>query len=141
MAPPRFFLAHAKADSDETLEVRLAQAKAVLEPLSKGKPFEIVLGRDYFAERFKACGSWESWAQEVATGRHYLARDPLFAGILIPAGPVGAGTAKIVEAALANRRPCFAFNGSGGWAKVLGVRLETPGDWQSGWRLQVDRTI
>ena len=107
----------------------------MLTRVSKGQPFSIVLGRDYFFSRFKAAGSWEAWAREIACGVDYLTRAPLFKAILVPHGPIGAGTAKIVRESLSARKPVFAFDENGAWAPVRDVVCVDPEDWQSGSRL------
>jgi hypothetical protein len=133
----RFCLLHAKSDDDERITRLLATATAAVERASKGQPFQIVPGRDQFNARFKACGSWDAWATEVAAGVDYATRQPLFHGFLVPSNRVGAGTAKIVEGALAARKPVFVFRGDSSVAKVLAVQCIDAKDWQTGWNLTI----
>jgi hypothetical protein len=133
----RFFLAHAKDDETDRIEMMKTVARGAVEKAAHGETFEIVPGRDHFAARFKACGSWDAWAAEVATGVHHITREPLFHGFLLPALRVGAGTAKIVEFALRTRKPCFVFKGDGKVARVIAVQLVERGDWKTGFELTV----
>ena len=136
MGLPRFFLAHAKSTSDVELECLSGAAQRILAGVSKGNPFSLVLARDYFNSRFKASGSWESWTREVAAGVNYLDRSPIFTAILVPAGPIGAGTAKIVEHALAARKPVFVFTEDGKCQPVRRVETRDREDWQTGYALE-----
>jgi hypothetical protein len=138
---PRFFLAHAKSCGDEEIEELVKRCSALLDRLSGGKPFDLVSGRAYFEARFKAAGSWQAWADEVAAGVDYTTRAPLFTAIFVPAGPLGAGTAAIVRRAVAVRRPCFAFDLEGRSAKVVGVRTVDSQNWQGGYRLVCDHPL
>lgn len=138
--PPRFFLAHPKSYGDEDLKRWGNAAALLLNRLGGGKPYALVLGRDHHAARFKACGSWESWALEVATGIDYLTRQPTFTAILVPADAVGAGTAKLLEFALGGRRPCYTFDVKARWAIVVGIKQVSP-SWQNGWKMQIDRAL
>lgn len=130
----KFFIAHAKSVTDDALTEMVLSAKRHLEPAAGGQPFEITLGRDYFQERFKACGSWDAWAAEVSTGCDFVTRQPLFKGILVPRGPVGAATAKIIETALNDRKPVYAFD-SDRITTVTGVTQTNDKDWKTGWSL------
>jgi hypothetical protein len=107
--------------------------------LSKGQPFEVVMGRDYFNARFKAAGSWNAWTREVAASVSYLTREPIFKAILIPQGPIGAGTAKIIQEALSVRKPIFTFDRDGKWTRVLGLEVKGMGSWQDGWNLLTEQ--
>jgi hypothetical protein len=135
MGVPRFFLAHSKACGEPELDELKRIAPVALEVLSKGQPFEVVMGRDYFNARFKAAGSWNAWTREVATATSYLTREPIFKAILVPEGSVGAGTAKIVQEALGVRKPVFTFDRTGKWTRILGLEVKNSGDWQGGWNL------
>jgi hypothetical protein len=139
MGVPRFFLAHSKACGEPELDELKRIAPVALEVLSKGQPFEVVMGRDYFNARFKAAGSWNAWTREVATATSYLTREPIFKAILVPQGPIGAGTAKIVQEALAVRKPVFTFDRSGKWTRIVGLEVKNA-DWQSGWNLLCDES-
>ncbi len=132
MGNPRFFLAHAKSCDDEELERLTSACSALLDRLSGGKPFDLILGRVHYEARFRACGSWEAWCDEVATGVDYTTRAPIFAAIFIPVDPLGAATAAIVRKAIAANRPCFAFDGEGRAARVTGVRTVDSKDWKGG---------
>lgn len=136
--PPRFLLAHQKACDDDAIEALVSTASKMLDKLSGGKPYDLVTGRAYYEARFKACGSWEAWAQEIATGIDYLTRRPTFTAILVPAGGVGSGTAKMIEYALGARRPVYCFQQGGQWGIVVGLRRVSP-SWQDGHRMTVDR--
>jgi len=133
----RFFLAHPKSDRAETIAERLVLAHAVVSKVAAGRPFTIVAGRDYFEERFKAAGSWEAWAYEVAAGVSYQTREPLFDVILVPSFTCGAGTAKILQMALSARKPCFVFDGQARVARILAARRVDAGDWKTGWRVLI----
>jgi hypothetical protein len=139
---PRFFLAHAKSDDDDRLDQLISSLSGLLDKLSHGKPFDLTLGRAYFEERFKAAGSWEAWALEIAQGVDPILRTPLFTAIFVPAGPVGAATARIVEFAVrgAPPRPVFTFDLEGRSARVVGVK-KVADSWQVGWRLATDRAL
>jgi|SRR3990172_1238806 len=133
--PPRFFLAHAKSCDDAELD-RLTKACAkVLDTFAAGRPFDLILGRAYFEARFKEAGSWAAWTAEVANGVDYLTREPNFTAIMIPEGPIGAGTAKIVEGAVAGNRPVYAFDDAGRHRRVVGLTQTDPKNWQTGWKL------
>jgi len=138
-----FFLAHRKDAADPELVALSNILVRLLDKIAKGQPYRIVLGRDYFERRFKSCGSWESWAREVATGVEFLSHSPIFNAIFVPARPVGAGTVKIVELAIAGRKPVFAFGDECGATVVAPVaRVEwDPSDWQSGGRLFLSRPL
>jgi hypothetical protein len=133
--PSRFFIAHSKACGDLEIDELRRITTVMLGVLSRGQPFEVVMGRDYFHARFKAAGSWDAWTREIATAVSYLTREPIFKAILVPEGPVGAGTAKIVKEALAVRKPVFTFDRSGKWTRVLGLEVKNSDDWKDGWSL------
>ena len=135
MASLRFFLAHPKSYDDAMLEEVARVAHQILARYSGGKDFELVLGRDYFAARFSACGSWNAWTREVAVGVQYLTREPIFRAILVPAGPVGAGTARIVAEALAVNKTVVAFNKKALCRRVLAVAAYDAQDFKTGFRL------
>jgi hypothetical protein len=134
-SPSRFFLAHSKSCGDLEIDELRRITVVMLGVLSRGQPFEIILGRDYFNARFKAAGSWNAWTHEVATAVSYLTREPIFKAILVPEGSVGAGTAKILQEAFAVRKPVFAFDRTGKWTRILGLEVKNSGDWQGGWGL------
>lgn len=138
--PPRFFLAHAKSCDDPQLERLVSWASVLLDHFAKGQPYNLVLGRAYFAARFRECGSWDAWCAEIATGVDYLTRRPIFDAIFIPVGAIGTGTARIAQLAIEVKRPVFAFKDQGLWARVVGVR-QVSKSWQDGWRMQVDRAL
>jgi hypothetical protein len=138
---PRFFLAHAKSCNDEELERLVGACSALLDRLSNGKPFDLVLGRTYYEERFKACGSWAAWTDEIAMGLDYATRAPIFAAIFVPAGPIGAATAAIVRKARVTGRPCFAFDGEGRMSKIADVRTVDAKNWQGGFRVICTRPL
>jgi hypothetical protein len=138
---PRFFLAHAKSCDDEELDRLVGACSSILDRISGGKPFDLVLGRAYYEERFKACGSWAAWADEVATGLDYATREPLFAAIFVPAGSIGAATAAIVRKACATGRPCFAFDGESKSATITGVRTVDAKNYQGGFQLVCARPL
>ena len=128
----RFFLAHSKRDN--AIEERIAQARLAVDPLSKGKPYTIVAGRDFFNERFKEAGSWPAWTSLVATGVDFATRVPLFHAILVPMGDIGAGTAEIVKKSIEAGKPVLAFKDQVVF-KVTGVVHEVADDWAAGYRL------
>jgi hypothetical protein len=138
---PRFFLAHAKSCDDEELDRLVGACSSILDRISGGKPFDLVLGRAYYEARFKACGSWAAWTDEVAMGLDYATREPLFAAIFVPAGPLGAATAAIVRKACVTGRPCFAFDGEGKSARVTDVRTVDAKNWQGGFTLVCARPL
>jgi hypothetical protein len=133
MGVPRFFLAHSKACGELELDELRRIATVALEVLSKGQPFEVVMGRDYFNARYKAAGSWNAWTREVAASVSYLTREPIFKAILVPQGPIGAGTAKIVQEALAVRKPVFSFDREGKCIQIVGLEVKNSANWQGGW--------
>jgi hypothetical protein len=139
--PLRFFLAHAKSCEDEELDELVEVASKILDGFAKGKPFDLVLGRAYFEARFKACGSWNAWVAEVATGLDYTTRRPIFDAIMVPAGPVGAATAAMVRKAHAIRKPMFAFTLRGNHSPIVGVRTIDVKDWKEGYRLVCKRAL
>ena len=140
----KFLLLHAKSDGDEEIDNFVSIAHNALAAKSKGKPFEVVTGRDQFTSRFRTCGSWEAWAQECATGVDSITRVPIFAGFLVPWSAerastgclfVGAGTSKTVQFALNAGKPVFVFRGDGKTAKVTRCRTCDVKNWQSGYAL------
>jgi hypothetical protein len=139
MTPPRFFLAHSKSCGELELDELRRIATVALTALSKGQPFEIVMGRDYFNARYKAAGSWNAWTREVATATSYVTREPIFKAILVPQGPIGAGTAKIVQEALAVRKPVFSFDREGKWTRIVALEVKDTGSWQDGWNLLTEQ--
>jgi len=82
-SPSRFFLAHSKSCGDLEIDELRRITVVMLGALSRGQPFEVVMGRDYFHARFKAAGSWDAWTREVATAVSYLTREPIFKAILV----------------------------------------------------------
>ena len=130
----RVFLAHGKMCSTADLERLGAMLSRALAAYAAGKPFEIVTGRDYFEERFKAAGSWDAWAEEVGSGVDYVTRKPLFDAIAVPSLRVGAGTARIVRAALAADRLVLHFD-EGSIQRIRTVKVVSISDWHSGWIL------
>ena len=132
----RFFLAHPKSFDDDALEDVASIAHQVLRSFSSGAEFELVLGRDYFNARFKICGSWNAWIQEVAFGTEYLTRQPIFRAILVPAtGSIGAGTARIVEQSLQARKTVVVFNRKAICRRVVGVETVDRDDFKGSFRL------
>lgn len=132
MAEHRFFLAHAK--NEPNLDAMISTARAALEHAAPGKPYSITTGLSFFEARFKAAGSWEAWIAEVASGVNFVTREPLFHCILVPAGPIGAGTARIVEKSITAGKPVFSFRGLE-ISHVVGVLCEDRTNWQTGFRL------
>jgi hypothetical protein len=135
ITPPRFFLAHAKSCTDADLDELIVDASKILDRLADGRAFNVTLGREFYEARFKACGSWEAWCNEVATGVEYGSRSPLFKAILVPDGGIGAATAKIVEAALGAKKPVIAFKGKEA-RRVVGITRVDAKDWVHGWRME-----
>lgn len=143
--PPRFFLAHAKSCGDGEIARLVAICHVFLASGAAGRPYDLVTGRAYYEARFADCGSWDAWCVEVAAGVDYLTRKPTFVAILVPAGPIGAGTAKIVAHAIENERRVIAFeptvrNGHVRSALVAGVK-KISSSWQDGWQLRTDRKL
>lgn len=132
---PRFFLAHSKACTDADLDELVADASKILDRLADGRAFAITLGREFYEARFKACGSWEAWCAEVATGVEYGSRSPLFKAILVPDSPIGAATARIVEAALGVKKTVIAFKGTTARRISRVVRVDAK-DWKTGWVME-----
>jgi len=130
----RFFLAHRKACTAAEVEELEMRATALLVGVSKGKPFTVKTGRDYFEERFKACGSWEAWAAEVAQGRGYPDRQPIFNAIIVPDQYVGSATAKIVSAAIAVGKPVYIMDAVA-FRPVVRVQCEDRKDFKAGYRI------
>jgi len=135
ITPPRFFLAHSKGCNDADLDELVADASKILDRLADGRAFNITLGREFYEARFKACGSWEAWCAEVATGIEYGSQSPLFKAILVPDGGIGAATARIVEAALGAKKTVIAFKGTAA-RRVRGVVRVDPKDWKTGWIME-----
>jgi len=136
----RFFIAHSKSVSDEEMVEILANAAIVLNKASKGKPYVMTTGRDFFERKFKEVGSWDAWTNLVVTGVDYLTREPHFHGFLVPvtgADGIGGATARIVELAINARRPIFAFDMKGRSARIVNVKRVNARDFQTGWRLVV----
>ena len=130
----RVFLAHSKGSTVAEIERLAGHLSRALEVYAQGQPFEIVTGRDYFEERFKECGSWDAWAAEVATGVDYVTRKPLFDAIAVPLLRVGAGTARIVRAALDADRLVLRFD-EGSIQRIRRVSTVYSQDWKSGFLL------
>ena len=130
----RVFLAHGKMCSESDVERLTRALTRGLEGYAQGKPFEIVSGRDYFAERFKAAGSWDAWAEEVATGVDYVTRHALFDAIAVPTMRVGAGTARIVRSALGVGKLVLHFD-EGSIQRIRSIRAVEVSDWNAGWLL------
>ena len=130
----RVFLAHSKGSTVAEIERLAGRLSRALEVYAQGQPFEIVTGRDYFEERFKECGSWDAWAAEVATGVDYVTRKPLFDAIAVPSLRVGAGTARIVRAALDADRLVLRFD-EGSIQRIRRVSTVYSQDWKSGFLL------
>ena len=133
----RFFLAHSKSDDDQRISSLVSFAHDAVTKAAHGEAFQIMPGRDFYNARFKQCGSWEAWAEEAACGIDFATREPLFHGFLVPSVRVSAGTAKIIEKALATRKPCFVFRSDSTVARILAVRLADAGDWATGWALTI----
>ena len=134
LAMIRVFLAHAKSTTEAEIERLAGHLHRALAAYAQGRPFEIVTGRDYFEERFKECGSWDAWATEVATGVDYVTRRPLFDAIAVPSLRVGAGTARIVRAALDVDRLVLHFD-EGSIQRIRRVSTVDSQDWKSGFLL------
>jgi len=135
MTPPRFFLAHSKGCNDADLEELVSNASKILDRLADGRAFNITLGREFYEARFKACGSWEAWCAEVATGIEYGSHSPLFKAILVPDGGIGAATARIVEAALGAKKTVIAFKGTAARRVSRVVRVDAK-NWANGWVME-----
>jgi len=130
----RVFLAHGKMCSTDDLKRLEATLDRALTAYAQGRPFVIVTGRDYFEERFKAAGSWDAWAEEVGSSVDYVTRRPLFDAIAVPSLRVGAGTARIVKAALAADRLVLHFD-EGSIQRIRGVKEIDPSNWKTGFLL------
>ncbi len=133
---PRFFLAHAKSCTDEDLDRLVGEASAILDRMAEGKAFNLTLAREYFEDRFKAAGSWDAWINEVATGIEYGSRSPLFKAILVPDGPIGTATAKMIERALAVSKPVVAFKGGLQARRITRVVCLDSRDWKTGYHME-----
>jgi len=133
MTSKRIFLAHAKSDGEEALAAAVRAVRGAIEAARPGAPVEVTLGRDDWARRFKACGSWNVWCETVASGVHFLTREPNYHGIVVTSGNgrVGAATKRIVEIALANGKPVYRLDGAS-LVKVSGCRVLDPDDWKGG---------
>jgi len=132
---PRFFLAHSKACTDADLDELVSDVSKILDRLADGRAFNITLGREFYAARFAACGSWDAWCAEVATGVEYGSRSPLFKAILVPDGGIGAATARIVEAALGAKKTVIAFKGTTARRVSRVVRVDAK-NWVNGWEME-----
>jgi len=109
----RFFFAHPKAmAADEITNTRTA----LLQWMKVKQPeiaIELTSGRDDYDRHFARCGSWDSWAEDVATGIDYMSREPRFHGFIVPGKSVGAATARILRSALSARKPVWIWTGAG----------------------------
>lgn len=129
----RFFFAHPKAmAADEITNTRTALL-AWMQARQPSIEVELTSGRDDYDQHFKRCGSWDAWAEDVATGITYATREPRFHGFIIPGRSCGAATARIVRSALNARKPVWCWTGSG---LVPIYSLERAGNsFKDGWRL------
>lgn len=100
------FLAHNRYMDDARINVLCsAVEKSQSTPTLK---VSCVSGRDDFRDRFSTAGSWEAWSCDVATGIDVNTRQSRYAAILVPELlTVGQATAKLVELALAAKKPVF----------------------------------
>lgn len=133
----RFLLLHPKSADEDEIRGLVSSALAILTPLSRGRPFELMTGREFFDLRFKAAGSWDAWANEAGAGVNPITREPLFHGFLVPGSRVGAGTARVVAAALMAGKRVFVFRSDGSIARARLVARTDPEDWRTGWTLGV----
>lgn len=89
------FVAHAKGDSQQ----RIQGALDLLRGLS-AQPFEVTLGYTEWEKSFRRCGTWEAWAEYVATAKRYGSSSPLYDMFVCIDDVAGAATENIVRAAL-----------------------------------------
>jgi hypothetical protein len=129
----RIFLAHSKSDDNVLALVEKTQ-KLAESMAAAGVRIEVISGRDHHMANFRRCGSWDSWAREVATGVHPITREPRFDMIVVPAGPLGKATKEICEHALGASKPVLILD-SGVLLRASRVVTVDSQDFKSGWRL------
>tara|TARA_Y100000034_G_C6750023_1_gene333306 strand:+ start:111 stop:524 length:414 start_codon:yes stop_codon:yes gene_type:complete len=94
------------------------------------KPVLPVDSLSWYETRFAACGNWDSWALEAATGKSYRDRQPYFhAFVVLNPDMVGQGTAKVVEQAIRVGKGVYYLDGK----KLLPVLGAEEG--ADGWKL------
>lgn len=84
----RFFMAHDRGDSDESID---KWRDRMTESLSDNYPdhtITVVAGRDDYKSRAADAGGWKAWPQSVVAGRMWNG-DSRFHGIIRPAQYVG----------------------------------------------------
>lgn len=132
----RIFYAHPKSESPAAIEgaralIREAWAR-------KGISVEVIPGREEFDRSFAVCGrSWECWCSRWAEGTG-LDGAPLFAVIVVPAGPIGKATARGIALALAAGKPVLAWDGFDGWTRATGLDALDGGSWTDCAALRTD---
>jgi hypothetical protein len=130
------FLAHSKSDNDlATLKAKVINAldRAPQAP-GAALSFSVVLGRDHHAVNFARCGSWDAWCNDVATGIHPVKRTPMIDLFVVPEGPIGKATARILELALTVRKPVLMLR-EGGLVRARGIVTVDAKDYKAGWAL------
>ena len=60
----------------------------------------------WYDARYAACGSWDAWKEQTATGVDYLTRQPYFKGFVVTKLRVGKATGDIVALALHLAKLC-----------------------------------
>lgn len=137
---PRVFIAHPISLTDAALidlkdEVQKLVRKYAADP--NAVP-ECVLGRDDYAERFAACGSWDNWIREVAEGTNtgFAGQEPRYLAFIVgPDATVGKATASILSRALSQGKQ-VALLRDGDLVPARRVVRTDPRDFKAGWQVE-----
>ena len=130
--PLRVLVFFPKTASPQEVKEGLSEVEAATE-----KKVLLVDSLSWYECRFSACGGWESWAIEAATGKSYRDKAPYFnAFVVLGHGTVGQATARVIDSALGVRKKVYWLSESklvpvtrveeefGAWAVKTGGRRD-----------------
>ena len=103
ITPIRILVFFPRETPPEEVREGLARVQAATE-----KPVLPIDSLAWYETRFAACGNWDSWALEAATGKSYRDRQPYFrAFVVLDDDTVGQDTAKVLQLALDARKAVY----------------------------------
>ncbi len=134
MSEYNVFLASPKGTPDQEIDTAFVLIEEKFKEAVPHADVKVVRAKDEWDKSFSQCGSWEAWAEHVATGVDYEYRTPLYNAVVCTTETIGRATATIVEKALSARRMVALVRGPK-IEQVIAVECVDSDNWQSGWRL------
>jgi hypothetical protein len=88
-----------------------------------------------FQKHFAAIGSWDGWADHVASGKDYLTRKDYYQSIMCVSETIGKSTAQIVNRSLARGKSVFFYDENRNIKLVSSIIEVDSENWTSGWKI------